>query len=230
MTPAHPFARFAGALALLAAPLSWLSLVVGLLAVGWDFDTFGEPARLLALGAGAAAQIQWSYWLSSLGSYLLLLPLLIWLHHSLAERNPLFVRWYALCGLGYLILGGAGAAILASAWPFLMRAYPEADEATRAQLALLLPFSTALAEGGLQGLIQNIAGGVWWLGLGRLTWPEQRPFGAFNLMIGAALLLTALGNLLGAESLSAVGLIATLLLVPIWSIWAGLLALRGGPR
>jgi hypothetical protein len=221
------FARLAGILALVAAPLSWLSLAIGLLAVGGDFDAFGDPARLFALGEPAAAQIQWSYWLSMLGSYLLLLPLVIWLHANLARRAPLHARWYALCGLGYLVLGGAGAAILASTWPFLIRAAAEPGAAPD-QLALLFRFSTAIAESGLQGLIQNLAGGVWWLGLGLLLWPARRPFAGLSLAIGGALLLTALGGLLRVEALSALGLIATLLLVPVWAIWAGLLALRTG--
>lgn len=228
MPNTRPFARLAGILALVAAPLSWLSLAIGLLAVGGDFDTFGDPARLLALGEPGATQIQWSYWLSMFGSYLLLLPLVLWLHHGLERRGPLFARWYALCGVGYLVLGAAGAAILASAWPFLIRAYPAADPAAQAQLPLLVRFSTALAEGGLQGLIQNLAGAVWWLGLGLLLWPARRPFAGLSLAIGGALALTALGGLLHVEALTALGLVATLLLVPGWAIWAGLLALRGG--
>jgi hypothetical protein len=229
MTSAHPFARFSGTLALIAAPLSWLSLVIGLLAVGWDFDTFGDPLRLLNVGAVAATQIQWSYWLSSFGSYLLLLPLLIWLHHRLTEREPLFARWYALCGLGYLLLGGTGAAILASVWPFLIRV-SQASPVAPAELALLLQFSTELAEGGLQGLIQNIAGGVWWIGLGQHFWTAKRLFSLLNFVIGGALLLTALGGVLAIEALSSLGLVATLLVVPIWSVWAGVMALQSGIR
>lgn len=230
MNSTDRFARFAGTLALIAAPLSWLSLVVGLLAVQWDFDTFGDSLRLLNVGDAAATMLQWSYWLSSFGSYLLLLPLLIWLHWQMAERDELFARWYALCGLGYLLLGGTGAAILASAWPFLIRASQTAAGVGPAELGLLIQFSTALAEGGLQGIIQNVAGGVWWVGLGLYFWGARRPFSLLSLVIGAALLLTTLGTVVGVEGLSSLGLIATLLLVPIWSVWAGVMALRGGMR
>lgn len=230
MNSTDRFARFAGALALLAAPLSWLSLVVGLLAVQWDFDTFGDPARLLNVGDAAATMLQWSYWLSSFGSYLLLLPLLIWLHWRMAERSDLFAHWYALCGLGYLLLGGVGAAILASVWPFLIRLSAAEGGAELAQLGPLLQFSTALAEGGLQGLIQNVAGGAWWIGLGGYFWGGRRPLGLLSFVIGGALLLTAVGELVAVELLSSLGLIVTLLLGPIWAAWAGLVALSGGRR
>lgn len=229
MSVTHRFARFAGVLALIAAPLSWLSLVIGLLAVQWDFDTFADSGRLLQVGEAAATLLRWSYWLSSFGSYLLLLPILIWLHHRLREGDELFARWYTLCGLGYLLLGGTGAAILAAVWPFLINA-SQVAAVPQDTLALLLEFSTELAEGGLQGLIQNVAGGVWWVGLGVHFWGERRLFSLLSATIGGALLLTALGGLLAVEALSALGLIATLLLVPIWSAWAGVMALRGEAR
>lgn len=224
----YTFARLAGMLALVAAPSAWLSLVIGLLAVDWNFETFGDPPALLALGAPAAQLIGWSYTLNAFGAYLLLIPLLIWLYHELKPQAPLFMQWYVLCGLGYLVLGAAGGAILASAWPALMTAYPTASAADQATLTLLFDNVVAIAEGGLQGVIQNVAGGVWWLGLSTLIWAQRRALAGLSGVIGAALLLNAVGNLIDSEALSTFGLIATLLLVPIWTIWMGLAALRQG--
>ncbi len=212
------FQRVAGLLAVIAGPLAWGSLALGLSAVGFDFERFSDPSSLLTLGAAGAPIIRWSFFLSMLGAYLLLVPLVVWLGATLAAARPgpALTAWcYAGCGVAFLVLGALGAAILGAVWPALMVAQ-----------ALAFTTATQIAEDGLQGLVQNIAGGVWLIGSGALLWRQRRVLGGSAVALGVCLLATALGSLLGSEALNILGLTATVLLLPLWGIAAGLVALR----
>jgi hypothetical protein len=222
--PTTRFARLAGILAIVAAPLAWGSLVVGVGAVGGDFAAFEDPQRLLGLGSAAAPLIRASFLLSMFGSYLFLLPLALAVYDWLRPIDPPFARWCTLCGVGYLALGAAGAAILAAVWPLLMTIYPGSSE--RSAIALSFATATAIAEDGLQGIIQNIAGAVWWIGIGWLLWRRRRVLAMFTLLLGALVLLNALGNAFGSEALSTLGLLANVLLAPLWGAWIGIVLLR----
>ena len=68
MADSRQFARFAAGLALVAAPISWASLVLGLAAAGWDGEALGDAAAILALGPAAAPQLRLSYACSMIGS------------------------------------------------------------------------------------------------------------------------------------------------------------------
>jgi hypothetical protein len=226
MTDSRQFARFAAVLALLAAPVAWASLVLGLAAARWNGDALGDAAAILALGPSAAPLLRVSYACSMFGSYLLLMPLALWLHSLLRADHPHFSRWYRLCGLGYLALGAAGAAMLGAVWPALIQAYAEAQPAAQSTYRVAFQTATLLAQEGLQGIIQDTAGAVWWIGLGLLLRRSNQKLGWFSLVLGAALALNALGNLLDVAALTGVGLAANLLLAPIWGVWAGLMAWR----
>jgi len=138
--------------------------------------------------------------------------------------------WYTLCGLSYLGLGAAGAAILAAVWPLLISVYGTTAPEQQASVLLSFTTATAIAEDGLQGILQNVVGSVWLLGVGSLLWRRQRLLGGFTCLLGAMLAVTALGALLASEALSLLGLSATILLAPLWSIWAGVVALRQPPH
>src|SRR5688500_2811475 len=73
------FQRLAGMLAIIAGPLAWGGLVAGLSAADFDFERLSEAQAILNLGPAAAPVLRWSFLLSMLGSYLLLLPLALWL-------------------------------------------------------------------------------------------------------------------------------------------------------
>lgn len=226
MADSRQFARFAAVLAIAAAPISWASLVLGLAAAGWNGDALGDAAAILGLGPGAAPLLRLSYACSMFGSYLLLMPLALWLHARLRADHPHFSRWYTLCGLAFLGLGAAGAAMLGAAWPELIRAYAAAAPADREGYVVVFRTATWLAQEGLQGIIQDAAGASWWIGLGLLLRVRSRGLGVFSLILGAALALNAVGNLLAVEALTSIGLAANLLLAPIWGVWAGLTAWR----
>ena len=91
--------------------------------------------------------------------------------------------------------------------------------------------ATRIAEDGLQGAAQNLAGAVWWGLLGTaLLRAGRRGLGALTLVLAGASTLTTAGALLSVEALTLPGLTLTVLLVPVWAVWSGLALLRGdGP-
>src|SRR5680860_500045 len=166
-----------------------------------------------------------------LGSYVLLVPLAIWLWSQLAPRRT-EVGWVTALvgGLAYLGLGAAGASILAAVWPALIQEYAEAGS-DHAAIRGMLVTATRIAEDGLQGALQNIAGGVWWTAVGlRLLALRHRKLAALTLVLGAASTVNALGSLLTVNVLSLTGLTLTVLLAPVWSVCLGVSLVRAASR
>lgn len=219
------FGRLAGLLAMVAGPAALGSLLLGLSAVGYDFERFSDPQTILTLGAGGAATLRWSYLLSMLGAYLLLIPAALCLDsiHAADHRSA---RRYTFAGLIYLLLGALGAATLAAVWPLLITRYGSAGADQQASIEIAFETATTIAEDGFQGIVQNIAGAVWFGGMGTLLWRQRRLLGGFSVAIGVCLALNTIGNLLLIEPLSLIGLTATILLVPLWSIGIGVILVR----
>lgn len=222
MTSARP----AALCALAAGPLALTGLVLGLQLAGGDAEAFRDPDFVLALGAGDAGALRASFLLVMLGSYLLVVPLALWLAGRLGDERDWRWRLTTVAGLGYLGLGAAGSCILAAVWPDLVR--QAADGADRETLVVAFRTATRIAEDGLQGAMQNLAGAVWWTGVGlALRRAGRRRLAGLTLVLAAGSALNTLGALLGVEALTLVGLTATVLLSPVWAVLLGLFALRG---
>lgn len=224
--PAHRSTAWAAIPALLAGPLALLGLLLGIALVDYDAEAFRDPQTVLELGRDGARTLRASYLLTALGSYLLVVPLTLWAASALGDRDDPRWRGVGLAGLAYLGLGALGSTVLAAVWPDLMRQYAEAD-ADRSALLVAFRTATRIAEDGLQGVVQNLAGGVWWTGLGlALRRAGARRLGALTLVLGAASTINAVGGLLSLEALVLPGLTVTVLVAPVWSFLLGLALLR----
>jgi hypothetical protein len=200
--------------------------VLGLAIVKFDAETFRDPDVVLALGPEAAGTLRASYLLVMLGSYLLLVPLAVALWSRLDPRRGATWTTALVAGLAYLGLGAAGASILAAVWPELIEQYAT-SASDRDAVRVAFVTATRIAEDGLQGAVQNIAGGVWWTIVGlQLRASGHRKLGWLTLVLGAASTVNALGSLLGAEALTLPGLTLTVLLAPVWSIAVGVTVVR----
>jgi hypothetical protein len=230
-TPHRPadrdFGRWAGALAIAAGPLTLLGLVLGLVLVDFDAEAFRDPDVVLGLGVDAAGTLRASYLLVMLGSYLLLVPLAVWLWSRLGPRDDAGWVLALVAGLAYLGLSAAGASILAAVWPALIQEFAAAGSQGGAVRTAFVT-ATRIAEDGLQGAIQNLAGAVWWTAVAlRLRRLGHRALAVLTLVLGAASAVNALGSLLSADALTLPGLTLTVLLAPVWSFCLGLVLLRG---
>ncbi len=217
--------RSVGIISIGAGFLTFFGLVVGLSAVGFAFDTFEDPATFIAIGPTAAGMIRWSQWLNMFGNYLLLIPLALYLQQWLRAEAPYTTNLFTLAGLAYLLLGAAGAAILAAGWSMIIAAYAEAATAQQSLLLDQFRLVTAIGESGLQGVIQNFCGAVWFLGMGSLLFKRRRWVAGFTLLLGLLQLCGMLGSMLTVELLTGLGLLATVLLIPLWAISLGTLFL-----
>ena len=222
----NSFQRWTGILAIVAGVLALLSLVIGLAGVNYDFEVFSDTSSLIAAGATAAGFIRWSYWLNMLGNYLLLIPLALFLYQWLQANHPAYTQLFTASGLLYLALGAAGSAILAAAWPFLIEQFETATAVQRDFLIIEFQVVNAIAEEGLHGVIQNIAGAVWFLGIGYWLRTQRQGLGILAMVVGGFLTLNTIGNMFTIEALSLLGLTANIVLGPVWSIWIGVLLSR----
>lgn len=226
MSTNKTYQKISGELAIVAGVFAFLSLIVGLMGVNWDFEVFSDPTTLIASGTRAAGFIKWSHWLNMLGNYFLLFPLALILYRWLKPNNELSAQIFTASGLVYMLLGAAGAAILAAARPYLIDQYAQATAAQQGLLILDFQLVNAIAEAGLQGVLQNLAGAIWFAGMGFLLRQKKSGLAVFAIAIGIFLLLNTIGNMFNVEALSLIGLTANILLGPVWSILIGIAVMR----
>lgn len=85
----------------------------------------------------------------------------------------------------------------------------------------------AIAGEGFHGVLQDLVGAVWFLGIGYLLRVKRNVLGIATMVIGGFLVLNTVGNLFAIEALSLLGLTANIILGPLWSTWAGVLLVQG---
>jgi hypothetical protein len=211
-----------------AGVLSLASLVVGLSGADFDFEAVSEAATFIALGTDAVAPVRWGLWLSMFGSYLLLVPVALLLVRWLRQDDPVVADLATVAAGFYILLGAAGASVLASTLPDLIQRYADADAAMRAGLLNDFDLARRIAEDGLQGVVQNVAGAAWFLGMGSLLRRHRPALGAAAIAVGAFLVVNAAGIMVDVEALRFIGLTGNVLLAPAWAIGMGASLLRAG--
>jgi hypothetical protein len=164
--------------------------------------------------------------LDMLGYYLPLLPVALFLWRWLRARNPNWVLFYTSCGLGYILIGVIGAAILAAVLPPLINAYAQASVEQRPVLETVFSAIGNMVYGGMWGILGVLLAGIWFLGIGLLLWDERRLFSIFSIILGISALLDSFGNMFSVETLASISLYIYLLLAPIWALWLGIDLLR----
>ncbi len=226
MSGAQSFQRMAGLTAILASVVAIASLWVGLAGLDYQLDAFSGAEAILGVGAAAAPYIRWSQICNLFGNYLLLLPLALLLWRWLRPANPMFADFYTLAGLLFLAVGGIASGILIGAWPDMLIDYENAAATDRAVIATEFVNFTRAIENGLQGLVQNVPGAIWLLGMGGLLRRERPALGSLTLVFGFFMLVNSLGSLFGNSTLSMIGFSGNLLILPVWAMSIGIDLLR----
>jgi hypothetical protein len=103
------------------------SIVLSGIPVNFSLDVRYQSSLWLAAGAEGASLLRWGMILDMFPYYLPLLPVAFLLWCWLKSRNPDWVLFYTSCGLGYILIGATGAAILAPVHPPLINAYTQAS-------------------------------------------------------------------------------------------------------
>lgn len=224
------FTRWAGFAAIVSAPLAITSVVLLFAPVGFDFEAFGDAARMLGLDPAGAGSVRWGLLLDLLGYYLLLAPLAILSRRLVDARVP---GWGALASWSagaYVLVGAAGAAGLAAVYTTLAAGYPMAGAIEQTAMETVFTGMTALVVDGLWNTFELVPAAVWFLLVGVALRRHSRALGGLSLVLGTASLIDAAGMFLGNEALAAVGLNLYLVLAPVWAAAMGVHLLRRPTR
>ena len=223
----HSFGRLAAVLAILATPLAIGNLALGLAAIGFTPPPgmLSDATAALPIGAVDAHLLRWSLIYDLFGYYLLLGPLAMALGQRLGQQRPSYMRLATCCGLGYVLVGALGAAVLAATIPALIEAHAQVTGVERVTIEVVYDSIVNSIVNGLWNTLEVILGGVWWLTIGRMVRAERPTLGAVSTVLGIAAWLDAAGNLLNIAPFSTIGL-AGVLLIPVWSLCFGIYLLR----
>jgi len=226
MNDNYSFQRFAAITAIVSFFFAVASDVLQGIPVNFHSDFPINPSMFLSVGTGGASLLRWGLLLDMLGYYLPLLPLAIFIQQWLKAKNPIWIRFYTTCGLGYILIGATGAVALAVVQPPLINDYAHASTEQRAVLETVFGAIWNIVYGGMWNILGELLVGIWFLGIGLLLRTELRGPGIVGMLIGSAALLDSLGMMLGIEGLALLGLSIYLVLAPIWALWFGIDLLR----
>lgn len=225
------FRQLAGWMAILSVPLAYGTLVLSFVGIGADTASFDtavnqNAASILPLLAQHPTLPLWSSLLDFFGFYLLLIPLALYLWYWLHLENHEWMSLFTLCGLGYLLFGALGAAILAVVFPSQAVLYKQANGVEQQIAAAIFAAVGAAVQRGIWGILDPILGGVWWAGTGWLI-KGKRPFlGWVTIILGGANLLSGFAEAFQLSIVASIGLGVYFLLAPFWAGWLGLYLLR----
>jgi hypothetical protein len=113
MNDNHSFQRFAAVIAIVSFFTAMASNVLQGIPVNFNSNVTTNPVLFLSVGPNGAGLLRWGLILDMLGYYLPLLPLAVFIQHWFKAKNPIWVRFYTTCGLGYILIGAVGAVALA---------------------------------------------------------------------------------------------------------------------
>ena len=226
MNDHQSFQRFAALAAIISFPLTLGSIVLSGMAVDFNMEASTNPALLLSVGADGARELRQGMILDMFSSYYLpLLPVALFLWRWLGSRDPDWVLFYTICGLGYILIGAIGAVILAAVHPPLISAYSQSSVEQRPALETVFSAVWNMVYGGIWNILEALLAGIWFFGIGLLLRGERRLFSIFSIILGISALLSSLGVILGIEAIALLGVIYGLL-APVWALWLGIDLLR----
>ena len=229
MNDHQSFQRFAALAAIISFPLALGNIVLSSMATDFNMEASTNLAfwlSWLSIGADGARLLRWGLILDMLSYYLPLLPVALFLWRWLGPRNPDWVLFYTSCGLGYILIGAIGAAILAAVHPPLINAYAQASVEQRPVLEAVFSAIGNMVYGGMWNLLEVLLAGIWFLGIGLLLRSERRLFSIFSIILAISALLDSLGMILSVEALALLGVAIYVLLAPFWTLWLGIDLLR----
>lgn len=214
-----------GAVTILSGILALGSMIVGLVATNFNFETFSNPVELLDMESATPGLMKWFMLLDMFGYYLLLLPIVFYLHRKLETTTP----WATLItssGFAYVIIGAIGAAALAAAWPSTMDNYQHADADNKEVYKAIFLLSNNIIVKGMWNTLEVFLAGIWWLGIGIFVTPS-RALKFATIILGTGSMLDGLGETLGSPAMAEVGLNVYLLLAIVWALWVGFVMMKG---
>jgi hypothetical protein len=204
----------------LAVVVGIVSTPIYLAAFGWDVEAsiFVHPETALEQGPDAAVLWRWGFLGDMLYSYLLLLPMALFLHRRLRERRPWLADLGLAGALAYILIGGAAAAILAQAGSSLIEAFHAAAPSDRPAILISFHLLRDVFVFGVWQTLDGITAGTWVLSVGWLLLIDRLWVGRLLIVLGVWLWGLALMTMSGTHSLAALGA-GLAMAVAVWIAW-----------
>ena len=191
-------------------------------------EWFADPALVVTGGAVSAELFKWAA-LTDLASYYLptaVVALAIW--RAVGERRPALAAVSIAAALGYVLIGGAGAAALAMAGAPLIGEYDQPG-ADRAAIAAIFGTLVDIVFRAIWQLIDGILLAVWFLATGMLVGRDRPGFARLSVLLGGLIAAGTAMNVLGLTLVRDIGLGFVFVLWAAWSIWMAVLVWRRRP-
>ncbi len=220
MSDTEALRRLAIAGVLLAIVVGILSSLAFFAAFGWDVEAsiFGEPSAILGRGAEAAALLRWGAIGDMFYSYLLLVPLALYLHRRLRPIRPWLADLGTIAGLAYIFVGASGAAVLAIAGSSLVEAYSTAAPVDQPAIATSFELVRNVVVFALWQMLDTLTLGTWVLTVGILLLEQGRVVSRLLVVLGAATMSASLMSMTGVHSIVFIG-IGLLVALVVWVGW-----------
>ena len=210
-----------------AALMGLLSSMLGDVARYDDGAFLADASDLAAIDPGKASLYRLSALTDLFGSYLLLLPAIVWLWHRFRSVDPLVADLAASCGVLFAGMGALGASVLVSARSPMIAAYAGASIAEQHAIASSYELMTDSVSGIWQVATATV-GAAWFFAIGRLARRQWRGFGLFAMCFGAVAGLTALSRGVGIEFESSGPATPYFLPISVFAAWVALRCWREG--
>jgi hypothetical protein len=215
-----------GILTVLSGKIALLCMVFGAIAVNFHFEVFNNPALMLTLPDVNAEASRWSMICDMLGYYMLLLPVIYYLHDWMKDKTP-WSNLITFCGLAYVLIGSIGASILAVAYPQALHTYTDATPAMQPIIKSNFEFVNSMVYGGMWNLLEVLFAGIWWLFTGLLLLKtKHKAIGLVSVITGAACLLDGFSGMVENTALHEISLNVYLYISILWALWMGILIYR----
>ncbi|HVZ57698.1 MAG TPA: hypothetical protein VG870_13655 [Chitinophagaceae bacterium] len=215
------FRRAAAFTAIGSGLVGLVCLWLGVVASGYSDDLFYDPGVILDAPRTSSLAARWSMLADLFGYYLLVLPLVFYVHGWLRSRTP-SAPLLTFCGAAYVLLGVLGAAILSVIMPSLMDQYPLRGNTEQMTLRYLMRLINDLVYGGIWNLGSLLFGSAWWLGLGFHLQKKTKVLGQVTVLLGLLTALVVLTGMIGWQQLSELATNIYLVLALIWAVWMGI--------
>lgn len=219
------YIKSTGWLTILSGVVALISYVLVAASVNFNFEFFSDPVAIFTMTDVNIDMLRWSMITDVFGYYLLLLPVLFFMHEWLKDKTP-WRNIITFGGAAYILIGAAGASILAVVWPSLLHEYPDASVTQQETIKLLFNSFSDMVFGGLWNLLDGIVAGLWWIGIGIFIRHEKRFLGWFSILVGILSLSDSAGNILEVQPVSETALNLYLILAPVWAITIGFFILK----
>lgn len=213
-----------GSITILSGLIALSCLIVGAMAVEFNFDAFADPMKALNYADNASMARAFMI-LDMIGYYLLLLPVAFFLNQQYKFRSP-WTPLYTFTGVAYVLVGSIGAAILAAVWPELMNEHVRADSMTKELIALQFQVSTIAVTKGLWNILEVLFASVWWIGMGSLLYQDNKAVGILSIVTGVSALTDGMANIVGLQGAAELSLNVYLVLGIVWPVAIGIFILK----